>query len=144
MLWSEKYGADKQPTNAEINQYIGGSFFHELCAYIEETYKISSKIEYSKCSMARGWNIKYKKESKSVCTIYPNQGFFTCMVVIGSKEASEAELILTACTSYTQELYRATNPFNGSRWLMIDVTSGEILNDVEELIGVRVKTKKSE
>jgi hypothetical protein len=28
----------------------------------------------------RGWNIKYQKSGKSICTIYPQQGYFLALV----------------------------------------------------------------
>ena len=64
------------------------------------------------------------------------------MVSIGAKEAAEAELILKGCSPYLQELYAGTAPFNGGRWLMIEVRDKETLEDVKEMIGVRMKKKK--
>ncbi|HBB28593.1 MAG TPA: hypothetical protein DC000_04975, partial [Clostridiales bacterium] len=37
------------------------------------------------------------------------------------------------------EIYKQSKPFNGGRWLMIDVKTPEILNDVKELICIRTK-----
>ena len=51
----------------------------------------------------------------------------------------QAELLLCTCTDYLRELYWNTKPYNGGRWLMISVTSPEILEDVKALIALRVK-----
>ena len=49
-----------------------------------------SKIAYSNCAMDnnvwRGWNIKYQKSGKSLCTIYPQQGYFLALVPCKSFE----------------------------------------------------------
>ena len=60
------------------------------------------------------------------------------MISIGRREEQEAELLLPSCSAYLQKLYREAGGVNGSRWLMIDVTSGEILEDVKRLIQLRV------
>lgn len=142
MQWSEMYTIEDTPSTKDINHYINSPLWNDLCHFIEETYSVSPIIEYSKCSMARGWNVKYKKGSKSICTVYPNKDYFTCMIVIGSKEATETEYMLGSCDPYIVNLYHNTNPFNGSRWLMIDVTNNKILEDVKSFIEIRMKKKK--
>ena len=54
----------------------------------------------------------------------------------------EAELRLGDCSEYVRTLYDRCKPFNGSRWLMIDVTTKDILSDVKMLISLRSKPKK--
>ena len=57
--------------------------------------------------------------------------------------APEAELALNGCTAYVRQLYHDTTPFNGGRWMMIEVRNGEVLEDVKELIGIRMRKKRS-
>lgn len=143
MAWNEVYTQAQKPKWEEISAYVDSPEWEKLCGFLETTYGVSPLIEYSVCSGAPGWNVKYKKSSRSLCTIYPEKGHFTCLVSIGRKEAVEAELILNTCTPYLQNLYENTRLFNGSRWLMIDVTSEEIRRDVEELIRIRVHPPKA-
>jgi hypothetical protein len=77
--------------------------------------------------MKPGWNVKYQKSGKSLCTLYPMEGFFIALVVIGNKESFEAELMLPLLSSYTQSLYQNTAFSAGGRWLMINVTDQTIL-----------------
>ncbi|MCD2493630.1 DUF3788 domain-containing protein [Lacrimispora sp. NSJ-141] len=142
MEWNQIYGPDSRPDMDQITGYIQTPLWKELCVYLEDVYGVSPRIEYSRCSGKPGWNVKYKKSGKALCTLYPEEGFFTCMISIGRKEAPEAELLLTACTSYVKDLYAAANPFNGSRWLMIEVKDVQTLSDVQTLIGTRCKTAK--
>lgn len=142
MKWNEQFAKNSQPAPDQIDAYIASPLWQALCEHLEKTYGVAPVIEHSICSGAPGWNVKYKKSSRSLCTLYPNEGFFTCMVSIGSKEAMEAELLLTNCTEAVRTLYWQCKPFNGARWLMIDVKSPEILEDVKRLIGVRVGAKK--
>ncbi len=123
----------------EIADYVSNPLWNNLCDFVEETFSVLPQIEYSKCSMKPGWNVKYKKSSRAICTLYPDKGDFTCLLVIGSKEAMETELKLASCNPYINEIYKQAKPFNGGRWLMIDVKTPEILNDVKELICIRTK-----
>lgn len=141
MAWSEQYKKTDEPALTQIAEYIGSPLWRELCGFVETVYESSPKIEYSMCSGAPGWNVKYKKSGRALCTLYPHEGFFTCLICIGAKEAMEAELVLSVCLPNTRELYQKAKPFNDTRWLMIDVTSEAILEDVKRLLYVRAKPK---
>ncbi len=141
MEWSEIFPQERRPGAEEIIQYINHPCYKELIAFIEEAYHLPAQIEYSKCSMARGWNVKYKKGGKSLCTVYPEAGAFYCMVVVGRAEAEEAETILPSCSEYIQSLYHNTQVMNGARWMMIEVSGADVLEDVKKLIQIRVRPK---
>ncbi len=143
MKWTEAYPRDREPSFAQIGEYIQSKCWPALNEYLQNSYGVQPKIEHSSCTAAPGWNVKYKKGGRSLCVLYPNQGFFTCMVCIGAKEAMEAELYLSVCSAYTQNLYHNVPPFNGARWLMLEVRSGEVMEDAKRLISTRVaKTRR--
>jgi hypothetical protein len=143
MKWCDLFSGTSQPTLQDVRQHIGNTLFDELCQFVEESYSASLKLEYSRCSAAPGWNVKYKKSGKSICTIYPHEGFFTCLVIVSEKDAMEAELMIGDCDPAVQKLYGTSVPMNGSRWLMIDVTNQKILEDVENLVRIRTKKQKA-
>lgn len=142
MEWSEKFSKGSPPTAEDIKEFVKSPLWTELCEFIESTYSLTPNLEYSVCSGAPGWNVKYKKSGRSLCTLYPDRGYFTCLISIGRKEAPEAELVLTSFTAYLKELYKNTKLFNGSRWLMIEVTSEEILDNVKDLLAIRAQPPK--
>ena len=144
MTWNEMYDKENKPDFKAVADYVACKYWDELCDFVERTYSIAPIMDYSKCSAAPGWNVKYRKSSKSLCTLYPNKDYFTCLISIGRKEAPETEFILNACTSYVQELYKKSDMLNGARWLMIDVTTGEILKDVLELLCIRIHPPKKQ
>lgn len=126
------------PTLDEIGSYIRNPVFMKFCSDIMELYKCSEKIEYSACSMERGWNVKFKKSGKSLCTIYPREDYFTVMVVVGRKEKERVEELLPGCTQQIREVYDRTQEGNGQRWLMIDLEDkDEVYDDVFRLIQIR-------
>ncbi len=143
MPWHELFAKGSQPDWMQIDQYIANPLWQDLCSYLEQTYGVKPAIEHSVCSAAPGWNVKYKKNRRALCTLYPAAGYFTCLVSIGQKEAMQAELLLAACTEYVRTVYWQTKVFNGGRWLMIEVRSPKILDDVKDLIATRIKSKRS-
>ena len=132
--WAELYGQDTTPTLEQIAAYIQSPLWDALCGFLETSYGSVPHVSYSRCASAPGWNVKYRKGSRALCTLYPAAGSFTAMVSIGAREAPEAERRLPAMTPCLQSLYAAARPLNGARWLMIPVKDGAILQDTKELI----------
>lgn len=144
MEWKNLYGPNTPPTLENISKYINNELWQDLNLLLQITYQIQPKLAYSRCSMQSGWNVKYQKSGKSLCTLYPMEGYFIALVVIGNKEMEEAEMLMPLCSKYIQTLYQET-PFSaGGRWLMVSVTDHHILNDVIKLIQIRVRTKSKE
>lgn len=128
----------RRPILEEIGEYIRNPVFMQFCSEIKITYKCNEKIEYSSCSWEKGWNIKFKKAGKTLCTIYPREGYFTIMIVVGAKEKTLVEAILPECTSELQKIYNQTHEGNRQKWLMIDLEDKELLyNDLLRLIQIR-------
>lgn len=127
-----------RPTLEEIGEYVRNPVFMLLCSEIKDTYQCSEKIEYSSCSLEKGWNVKLKKAGRALCTIYPRENYFTVMVVVGKKEKASVEKILPECTVELQDIYDQTQEGNGQRWLMIDLENkDDLYHDVLRLIWIR-------
>ncbi|MPM79684.1 hypothetical protein SDC9_126723 [bioreactor metagenome] len=139
MEWSQRFAKDHPPKAEELAEHIQSPLWGALCAHLEARYGVQPRMEHSQCSGAPGWNVKYKKGGRALCTLYPGSGYFTCLIRVGGREAPAAELLLGGCTEYVRALYARTRVFNGSRWMMLEVTSPEILEDVKELIALRVR-----
>lgn len=141
MTWFERYPKYEQPTLGEIDAFIGSPLWGDLCHWAETRYAVESRVEYSTCSGAPGWNVKYKKSGKALCTLYPDAGAFTALVTVGAKEAPEAELLLPTMSDYLHALFARSGSLNGARWLMIRVSDPRVLEDVKQLISLRVAPK---
>lgn len=144
MEWNELYSDHQSPTFEDVAKFINSDLWEELNMFIEENYHVLPELNYSMCSGQPGWNVKYKKSGKSLCTLYPMKGFFIALVVVGNKEVSETELMLPTFTEYIQNSYKDTPHSVGGKWMMIHVADKRVLEDVKSLIQIRVtpKTKK--
>ena len=135
-VWNKTDGT-VPPSMEILRDYVNNPLWESLLGHMEKEYQIKPLVEYSACSMQKGWNIKYKKSGRSLCTLYPMEGYFTALIVIGQRERLETEMALPSFTSYLQELYRETKAGMGQKWLMIDVVDEEILEDVKRCISIR-------
>ena len=141
MEWSQYFNADKEPTMDEMMHFINNPLWEELHRFIENAYHIKPVMSYSRCSGQQGWNLKYRKSGKSLCVLYPMDGYFIALVVIGNKELTETEAYLPQASTDIQTLFARTRFAAGGRWLMIPVTSERILEDVKNLVQIRIKPK---
>ncbi len=142
MEWNLLYAAETSPGPEEIDAYVNSGFWRNLTGWLQENYSVSPKTEYSKCAGAPGWNVKYQKSGRPLCTLYPMQGFFIALVVIGNREMNEAELAMPLCSAYTQNLFCETRFACGGKWMMMQVKDGDVLEDVKRLIRIRKPLKK--
>ena len=141
--WDALYTAGTAPTLAQIGAFIGTPRWEAFRAFVESTWDAAPLIEYSKCCGARGWNVKYKKGGRALCTLYPREGYFICLVSVGAREEPEAEAMLGGMSAPVQSLYQNAKPFNGARWLMIEVVSDAVLEDAKRLVLLRARPKQS-
>ncbi len=147
MLWSEIYGKEKEPTLAQIGEFAATPLWDDLAEHLRTAYYVAPKLFYSGCSMDggywMGWNVKYRKGGKALCSLYPKQGYFASLIAVGEKEKAEAELLMPHCDAYTRELYAKTKAGAAGKSLGVEVTSESILRDVKALIAIRARTKKT-
>ncbi|MCC0638398.1 MULTISPECIES: DUF3788 domain-containing protein [unclassified Clostridioides] len=138
MDWQDTFFQDNKPTFEQIKEFINSPLWDKLNSILSSTYSVEPKLEYSKCSMQRGWNVKYKKRGKSLCTLYPQEGSFKALVIVNESNRVEVDLFINTCCDYIKQLYNEIKFFNGSKWLMIQIDSMSALNDTLELIKLRV------
>ena len=138
-LWSQLYGINNMPSWEDISSFIDNPLWQEFNNYLQSAYHIQPQLNYSKCAAQRGWNVKYKKSSRSLTTLYPERGYFIALVVIGSKEEDSVEDLMPLLQPYTRELYQGSCCMAMGRWLMVKIKDKKILEDVKKLITVRVK-----
>jgi hypothetical protein len=97
MLNFEMFDKNVPPTEPELKDFVGVELFTELHNHVCDRYKVKPKVVYSSCAMDnniwRGWNIKYQKSGKSLCTIYPQQGYFLVLVPGRSFEVRTGETL---------------------------------------------------
>ena len=133
------------PAYDEIADYINlpeRELWRQINHFIQERYKTSPKIMYSTCSAKPGWNVKYQKSGKSLCTLYPEKNSFVSLVVITLDLLPIIEALPEEFTAETLQKIRTAKPFNGTLWLMLQVKRDLQLNDVKQLLLLKHETER--
>lgn len=121
----------------EIDRYVDGPLWPELRRYFKDAYGAEPQMGYSRCGLEPGWNVKFRKGSRPLATVYLRPGYVTAMISVAPKDEAAAERVLPLCTEHTRTLYRETASSKMGRWLMIDLTSPEVLEDIKALLRLR-------
>lgn len=111
----------------------------ELICHIEGAYRAKPQISYSICAGKPGWNVKYKKSGKALCTLYPEPDSFIALVVLSADNIARFLADRAAYTDEVNTLFDKTKLFNGTKWLMIRVSSEEVLADVKRMFELKLK-----
>lgn len=131
-----------QPDIDEMINYVNNPLFSETFSYMDSQYKALQKIEYSGDKNLPGWNVKFKKAGRTLCTVYPRQGHFQLLLVIGNKEKQMTEILLPDLCREFQSIYYNTKEGMGQRWLLFDfATRNEAYDDVLKIIRIRRESK---
>lgn len=141
MAWHELYSINEQPSAEQIVAYIDNPLWEAFNDYLKQAYETEPKYSFSRCSLQPGWNIKYSKGGKSLCTLYPMAEYFIALVVVGAKEMADAEAMLPVLTEEVSRVFQAAKPGNGAKWLMLEIKNQEVFADALNLIALRRKPK---
>lgn len=137
MTGQNKEKAVGSPSPEELGAQAGALLWNELLHHAMEVYQAAIRVEYSRCSMMPGWNVKIKKAGRSLCTLYPAEGFFSALAVIGERERARAETELPLFSPGFQALYRETKAGMGQKWLLFEVKDSFALEDLKHCMAIR-------
>jgi len=140
--WSELYTKDNEPSESQIRDFVNTTLWDDLDNHLRQEYNVKPKIAYSGCSMDngmwKGWNIKYQKSGKSLCTVYPKQGYIQALVPVSFQNLDEVELMLSIFTEYTQNLFNHSATYRNGKSLAFMVEDEAVLHDMKNIIALRI------
>ncbi|TYQ12814.1 UNVERIFIED_CONTAM: uncharacterized protein DUF3788 [Acetivibrio alkalicellulosi] len=130
----------KSPSFDEIRLYINSparELWDDFVQFIQQKYRSKPKITFSKCSAKPGWNVKYQKSGKSVCTLYPEKDLFIVLVVISLDQASLIENIASEFDPAIVDIIKNAKPFNGTLWLMPSINTQNALDSIKKILLIK-------
>lgn len=141
MEWYELFPKEQEPSNEQVKEYVESPLWEELSQHLAERYGVQPQLSYSGCKMDNcswlGWNVKYKKKGRALCTLYPKAGYFRVLLPIGHREMEEAELLIPLCSKETQKIFNETAKGYHGKSLAFEVENQETLVDLKQLIALR-------
>lgn len=126
------------PNAEELACYVDNPLFDELCREMERAYQARQSIEFSGDKVLLGWNLKFKKAGRTLCTVYPRKGHFPMLLVVGRKEKARVEALLPGLSDAFRDIYANTQEGMGQRWLLLDFASRTPLYD-DALSVIRIR-----
>lgn len=86
--------------------------------------------------------LKFKQGQKTVLTIYIHEDKYTFLIIFGKKEREIFELQRQNFSDYICDYYDDAKTFHDGKWMFIDVTSLEQLEEVKRLIQIKKKPNR--
>lgn len=125
------------PTPEELGAQADTPLWNALLRHAREVYQPTVRVEYSRCSMLPGWNVKLKKAGRSLCTLYPMEHSFSALVVIGERERIGMQAELPLFSASFQTLYQETKWSMEQKWLLLHVAEETALTDLKHCMAIR-------
>ena len=130
---------DHQPTDREILKTIGDTApWLELRHHLETSYDFAPElVDYGK----HGWTIRYRKSGKTLCSLFPEKGAFTALVVLSKEKAEKALSMMDQFSAGVRKLLNDTEQLHDGRWLWIRIHDQSDINSIKELLKLKRKPK---
>lgn len=137
MSFERIMGKDHRPTNKEILDTINDTaLWQGLRQYLELSYGLTSElVDYGKY----GWTLRYRKSGKTLCSLFPEQGAFTALIVLGKKESEKALNMVNQFNENVRKTIVDAEQFHDGRWLWIRVSEQSDIDSIRELLRLKQK-----
>ena len=124
------------PDSGMIAGALAGAYplWDELESHITDAYP-NVTGEWKHYGKAAGWSYILKSKKRTLIYFIPNNGFFRVRVVLGEMAASCAEG--AGLPDEIKEAIRAATPYVEGRSVDIDISRGEQLGPVRELVKIK-------
>jgi hypothetical protein len=133
-----------QPTDEDMINWIGqpvAEAWTALRRFLVETYGIDPI--FNSGGKRYGWNLQHRKGGRPLCEMYPEQGSFTALVVLGKTELEQALERMEAFGPTVRQALAETPRYHDGCWMYIRVsdplTCLQDVKDIEQLVLIKKK-----
>ena len=127
-----------EPSDKELLTAISAAdLWLDLRQYLEQSYDFQPELVFY--GKKYGWTIRYRKSGKTLCSLFPEHGAFTVLVVLGRQEGEKAVEILDELSPATRALIGSTTQLHDGKWLWIRVLEQAHVEDVKLLLAAKRK-----
>jgi len=133
-----------KPTEDEMANFIGEpakGVWVEIRRFIEEHYDIIPETVFGGAKY--GWEVRYRKSGKTLCSLTPEKGGVMVLIVLGKKESEKALSMRNELSPKMFKLIENTKQLRDGRWLWIRLLTANDANDVKKLLPIKRKPKKT-
>jgi hypothetical protein len=133
-----------KPSEEEIANFIGmlaKEAWQEIKRFVETSYDLEPETIFY--GDKYGWTIRYRKSGKTLCSLFPEKGGFTVLIVLGRKESDQFVSMRGELSSKIQKLFENAKQYHDGRWLWIRLLTKSDADDIKKLLLMKRKPKKN-
>ena len=141
MSYERLLNKSKKPSKEEIKKTIGDriKLWLEIHQYIEENYDFTQELVFF--TKKYGWAIRYRRQGRTMVYFFPEQGSYSVLLVLGKKEAENADLIKDKLNKEVRTVFENTEQLHDGRWLWIGVLTKSDIDSLKLLLSAKRKPK---
>ncbi|MFW5714265.1 MAG: DUF3788 family protein [Brevefilum sp.] len=134
MAYERLLDKEQTPDQALIEKRIGREVlpvWQETQDYLAENFPAYSP-ELVYYSTQHGWALRYRKEAQQLCTLFPEKGAFSAMIVLSPEEEQFAQEKFNFFNARIRELLSRPSSLPQGRWLWMRI------EDHTDFVGLRL------
>ena len=137
MAFERMLNGSEKPTDNDIINTIGANLnlWIEMCNYLNENYNFLPELVYY--GKKYGWTIRYRKSGKTLCSLFPERGAFTVLIVLGKKEVEKTISMMDKLNSKVRTLIENAEQLRDGRWLWIRVLTKDDMESIKLLLNAK-------
>jgi hypothetical protein len=138
MAYLRMLNEDHRPLENEIHSFIGNTdLWLDLKQYLDQNYNFIPELVFY--GRKYGWTIRYRKSGKTLCSLFPEQGAFTTLIVLGKKEGEKSSQTFNMLSTEIRNLIGSAKHLHDGKWLWIRVFKQAHVEDVKQLLAIKRK-----
>jgi hypothetical protein len=142
MIYDRFLDKGKKPKIEVIEKNLGDklSLWVELREYLDNRYDFTNEFIFF--TKKYGWSYRYKRKGRTMLYLFPEQGAFSILIVLGMKESDEANEIRDQLNEQIRSIFDGTEQLHDGRWLWIRILSKSDLDSLKILLSAKQKPLK--
>lgn len=134
---------EKIPIKNEIAEHIGIqalAAWDELISFVDTNYGFEPV--WNTAGKYGIWEVKYRRSGKTLCSFYVKDGYFTVLIIYGKAEIEKFIQSQSGISPKVAEIVSNTHQYHDGKWIWLDVSNMEFVQDVKSLITIKKKPVK--
>ena len=143
MSFERMLDKERQPTGKDIIDYLGkdaAQAWGDIVSFIEDNYNFTPETVFG--GQKYGWAVRYRRSGRSLCTLHPEKGAFTVLIVLGGRETEQTLADLANFSPAVVELISRAKQYHDGRWLWLRVLNRNDTADIKRLLQIKKKPQK--
>ena len=129
-----------KPDSKEIQSFIGhplNAEWLELEKFIDSNYDFKPEtIFYGK---KYGWTVRFRKNKRTFCSLFPEKTSFTVLITLRKKESESVLSMKDTLNPRIWNIIQESKQLRDGRWLWIRILTKNDLIDVKKILTMKIK-----